>query len=157
MVSAENQLKRLAIELPPPPTPLGAYVEVIQTGNLLYLSGVLPVEGHKSKYIGRIGKELDGNTGRKAAYAAALNVLAIAREYLGSLDKVSRMIKLGVFIATWGDDVDQPQVADGASELFKDVFGIDKMSTRIVMGVASLPLGVPIVLDVIFEIKNASV
>lgn len=153
MVSAEEQLKKLAIVLPPPPTPLGAYVEAIQTGHLLYLSGILPVEGHHPKYLGRLGKELDGEAGRKAAFTAALNALAVARQHLGSLDKVTRIIKLGVFMATWGDFFDQPQVADGASDLFKDVFGEDKMSARIVLGVASLPLGVPIELEVLFEVE----
>lgn len=154
MVSAEEQLKRLAIELPQPPTPLGAYVEAVQTGHLLFLSGILPVEAHKPKYLGRLGKELDGNAGRQAAYTAALNAIAVVRQHVGSLDKVTRIVKLGVYIATWGDFFDQPQVADGASELFKDVFGEEKLSTRLVMGVASLPLGVPILLEVILEIQK---
>src|SRR3954452_766474 len=87
--SAEQRLKELGIELPVPPEPFGAYVEAVQTGNLLFLSGMLPTEGHEARFIGRVGAELDVETGREAARLAALNVLAIARQHLGSLDKVT--------------------------------------------------------------------
>ena len=140
--------------LPPPPTPFGAYVEAVQTGNLLFLSGMLPVVGHEPKFLGRVGKELDGNAGREAARAAALNILAAARQHLGSLDKVTRIVKLGVFIAVSGDFFAQPQVADGASELLRDVFGEDKISTRQVIGVASLPMGMPVELEAILEVRT---
>lgn len=153
MVSAEASLRELNIRLPQAPAPFGAYAEIVQTGNLLFLSGMLPVENQKPKFVGRIGKELDGTAGREAAYLAALNALAVAREYLGSLDKVTRIVRLGVYIATSGDFFDQPRVADGASELLKDVFGADKLSARLVMGVASLPMGMPIELEVILEAK----
>jgi enamine deaminase RidA (YjgF/YER057c/UK114 family) len=133
--------------------PFGAYVEAVQTGNLLFLSGMLPVENQSPKFVGRVGKELDGAAGREAARIAALNALAVIREHLGTLDRVTRVVRLGVQIATWGDFFDQPKVADGASELLKDVFGADKMSTRLVMGVASLPMGLPIALEFILETK----
>ena len=119
MVSAEASLWELAIQLPQASTPFGAYVEAVQTGDLLFLSGVLPVENQKPKFVGRIGKELDGAAGREAAHIAALNALAVAKEYLGSLDKVTRVVRLGVYIATSGDFFDQPRIADGASELLK--------------------------------------
>jgi enamine deaminase RidA (YjgF/YER057c/UK114 family) len=115
---------------------------------------MLPVENQKPKFVGRIGKELDGAAGREAAHLAALNALAVAREYLGSLDRVSRVVRLGVYIATSGDLVDQPKVADGASELLREVFGQDRMSARLVIGVASLPMGMPIELEVILETKS---
>jgi enamine deaminase RidA (YjgF/YER057c/UK114 family) len=99
---AEQRLKELGIKLPPPPEPLGTYVEAV-TGNLLFLSGMLPTEGHAAKIIGRVGAKLDLEAGRKAAYLAALNVLAVARQHLGSLDKVTRIVRLGVSVATWGD------------------------------------------------------
>ena len=153
MVSAEESLWELSIRLPQAPTPFGAYVEAVQTGNLLFLSGMLPIENQKPKFVGRIGKELDGAAGREAAHIAALNALAVAREYLGSLNKVTRVVRLGIYIATSGDFFDQPRVADGASELLKEVFGADKMPTRLVMGVASLPMGMPIELEVILETK----
>ena len=152
--SAERRLQDLGIQLPSTPTPLGSYVETVQTGNLLFFSGMLPIVDHKPKFVGRLGKELDAEAGREAVYIAALNVLAAAKEHLGSLDRVTRVIRLGVFIATSGDFFDQPRVADAASDLFRDVFGIEKTSVRQVIGIASLPLGVPVELDVIFEIAE---
>ncbi|PYK92285.1 MAG: RidA family protein [Verrucomicrobia bacterium] len=150
---AEQRLKELGIKLPAPPEPFGNYVEAVQTGNLLFLSGMLPTEGHGAKFIGRVGAELDVQGGRKAARLAALNVLAVARQHLGSLDKVTRIVRLGVSVATSGDVRDQPKVADAASELLQDVFGKDKNPCRLVYGVASLPLGTPVELEVILEVQ----
>ena len=150
---AEQRLKELAIKLPPPPEPFGTYVEAVQTGNLLFLSGMLPTEGHGAKFIGRVGAELDVEAGCKAAHLAALNVLAVARQHLGSLDRVTRIVRLGVSVATSGDVRDQPKVADGASELLQDIFGKGKNPSRLVYGVASLPLGTPVELELIFEVS----
>jgi enamine deaminase RidA (YjgF/YER057c/UK114 family) len=150
--SAEQRLKELGIKLPAPPEPFGTYAEAVQTGNLLFLSGMLPTEGRQAKFVGRLGAEVDVQAGRKAAHLAALNVLAVARQHLGSLDKVTRIVRLGVSVATSGDVRDQPKVADAASELLRDVFGKDKSPCRLVYGVASLPLGTPVELEVIFEI-----
>ena len=91
--------------------------------------------------------------GRKAARLAAINVLAVARHHLESLDRVTRVVRLGVSIATLGDVRDQPRIADGASELLQDVFGPDRNPSRMVYGVASLPLGVPVELEVILEVS----
>jgi len=151
--SAERRLQQLGIELTPPPTPFGAYVEAVKTGNLLFLSGMLPVIGHEPKFVGRLGKELDSSAGREAVRIAALNVLSAARQKLGSLDKVTRVVRLCVYLATDGDFFDQPKVADAASELFRDVFGEDKTSVRMVLGVASLPLGMPVAVEVILEVE----
>jgi enamine deaminase RidA (YjgF/YER057c/UK114 family) len=152
--SAEQRLHELGIQLPAPPTPFGSYVEALQTGNLLFLSGMLPVVDHKPKYLGRLGKELDVEAGRDAARTAALSALAAAKGYLGSLDRVRRVVRLGVFMATAGDFFDQPRVADGASDLLSDIFGSDKLAVRSVIGVASLPLGMPIELEVTFEVED---
>src|ERR1700726_2274398 len=151
---AEQQLKELGIKLPAPPEPFGTYVEAVQTGNLLFLSGMLPTEGHTAKFVGRVGAELDVAAGRKAAHLAALNVLAVARKHLGSLDKVTRIVRLGVSGATSGDVRDQPKVADAASELLESVFGKDKCPCRLVYGVASLPLATPVGLEIIFEVAS---
>jgi enamine deaminase RidA (YjgF/YER057c/UK114 family) len=150
--SAEQQLKELGVELPEPPEPFGIYAEAVQAGNLLFLTGMLPTEGRAAKFIGRIGAELDAEAVRDAARLAALNAIAVARQYLGSLDKVSRIVRLGVAVATSGDVREQPKVADGASELLQDVFGKDKNPSRLVYGVASLPLGTPVELELIFEV-----
>ena len=151
--SVEERLKEVGITLPTPPEPFGIYAEAVQTGNLLFLTGMLPTEGRAPKFIGRVGAELDVDAGRLAARLAALNALAVARQHLGSLDKVTRIVRLGVAVATSGDVREQPKVADGASELLQDVFGKGKNPSRLVYGVASLPLGTPVELEVIFEVS----
>jgi len=152
-ISAEQRIRDLNLTLPVPPTPFGAYAEAVQTGNLLFLSGMLPTEGRGPAFVGRVGAELDAETATRAARLAALNVLALARQHLGSLDRVTRIVRLGVAVATSGDVRDQPKVADGASTLLQDVFGAARNPCRLVYGVASLPLGVPVELDVIFEVS----
>ena len=153
-LTAEQRLKELGVTLPSPPQPFGTYVEAVQTGNLLFLTGMLPTEGREPKFIGRLGAELDVEMGRKAARLAALNGLAVARKYLGSLDKVRRVVRLGVSVATSGDVRDQPKIADAASDLLERVFGKDKNPCRLVYGVASLPLGTPVELEIIFEVTS---
>ena len=152
--SAESRLAALGIELPPAPTPIGAYIESVQTGNLLYLSGVLPVIGHEPKFIGRLGREYNVEQGRAAARLATLNVLSAVRNHLGSVDKVTRVVKLTAYMAAEPDFVAQAKVADASSEMLRDVFGEDKLPVRMVLGVASLPLGVPVVVEALFEVKG---
>lgn len=149
---AERRLEEHRIELPRPPTPLGGYVEAVQTGNLLFLSGTLPVEGGVLKFLGRIGGELSVEDGRQATRLAALNGLAAAREHLGSLDRVTRVVRLAVSLVTTLDFRDHPTVADAASELLVSLFGADKMSTRMVYGVHTLPRGVCVVVELILEV-----
>ncbi|WP_271892399.1 RidA family protein [Candidatus Phyllobacterium onerii] len=150
---AEQRLQELGITLPPPPTPFGAYLEAVTIGNLVFFSGMLPVIDRKPQFIGRVGGELTAEDGRKAAEAATLSALSAMREHLGSLDKVKTVAKLGVYIATEGDFRDHPKVADGASELLLKVFGEDKLSGRVVLGVASLPLGLPIEIELVVEVE----
>jgi enamine deaminase RidA (YjgF/YER057c/UK114 family) len=152
--SAEECLRELGIKLPAPPQPFGTYVEAVETGNLLFLSGMLPTEGREARFMGRVGAELDVEAGQKAARLAAFNALAVARQHLGSLDRVVRIVRLGVSVATSGDVRDQPKVADGASELLQDIFGKERNPSRLVVGVASLPLGAPVALEIIFEVME---
>jgi enamine deaminase RidA (YjgF/YER057c/UK114 family) len=152
--TAEARLRELGITLPAAPTPFGNYVEVLQAGNLLFLSGMLPVVDHKPKYLGRLGNELDVEAGKNAARLAALSAVAAIKAHLGSLDKVTKIVRLGVFMATHGDFFDQPKVADGASDLFASIFGTSRISARLVIGVASLPLGMPIELEVIAAVAD---
>jgi enamine deaminase RidA (YjgF/YER057c/UK114 family) len=152
--SAERRLQDLAIVLPSAPHPLGAYVEAVQSGNLLFLSGMLPIKDGKLQSVGRLGKELDESAGRDALRTATLNALSAAKEHLGSLDRVTRVVSVKVYLATARDFYNQPIVADAASELLRDVFGEDKTSVRSVIGVASLPLGAPVMLEVTFEVSN---
>src|SRR5882724_7152197 len=130
VTSAEQRLTDLGITLPPPPEPFGTYAEAVQTGDLLFMTGMLPTEGRRATFVGRVGAEIDVEAGRKAARLAALNALAVARQYLGSLDRVTRIVRLGVFVATAGDVRDQPKVADGASELLQEIFGKEKNPAR---------------------------
>ena len=150
-VSADQRLKELGINLPRPPTPLGAYVEAVQAGSLLVLSGTLSVEEGVPRFQGRIGGELSVEDGRRATRLAVLNALALVKEHLGSLDKVKRVVRLGVSLVTTPDFREHPKVADAASEILGSVFGSDKTSTRVVLGVASLPVGVCAEVDLIFE------
>ena len=153
-VAAEQRLRELGIELPTPPRPFGAYVESVQSGRLLFLSGMLPVVDHKPKYIGRLGQELDIESGRDALRTASMSALAAARAHLGTLNRVTRVVRLGIYLATSDDFYNQPRVADAASELFESIFGKEKTSARMVLGVASLPLGVPVELEVILEVAE---
>ena len=152
--SAERRLLDLGIVLPNAPHPLGAYVETVQSGSLLFLSGMLPVKDGRLQFVGRLGKELDESAGRDALRTATLNALSAAKEHLGSLDRVTKVVRVGVYLATSGDFYDQPIVGDAASELLRDVFGEGRTSVRSVLGVASLPLGAPVMLEVTFEVNN---
>jgi enamine deaminase RidA (YjgF/YER057c/UK114 family) len=153
--TAEDRLRELGIRLPDAPTPFGAYVPAVQTGDLLFLSGMLATSGHAATVVGIVGKDLDVKAAREAAYAAALNALALARKQLGSLDRVSRVVRLGVYIAATAEFTEHPKVADAASELLRDIVGERTVSSRLVFGVASLPLGSPVELEVILEVKGA--
>jgi enamine deaminase RidA (YjgF/YER057c/UK114 family) len=151
--TAEQRLRDLGIDLSHPPRPLGAYVEAVQTGSLLFLSGTLPFEGGTPKFVGRIGGELSIEDGRRATHLAALNALAAAREHLGSLDRVTRVVRLAVSLLTTLEFRQHPTVADAASELLATVFGANRTSTRLVYGAASLPLGVCVVVELILEVS----
>ena len=151
--TAEDRLARLGIRLPEPPTPFGAYVPAVQAGTLLFLSGMLATSGHAATVAGTVGKDLDVTAGRAAAYTAAVNALALVKRQLGSLDCVSRVVRLGVYVAATPEYTEHPRVADSASELLRDVFGAEAVSSRLVFGVASLPLGSPVELEVIIEVK----
>jgi enamine deaminase RidA (YjgF/YER057c/UK114 family) len=140
--------------LPNTPHPLGAYVEAVRSGSQLFLSGMLPVKDDKLQYVGRLGKELDESAGRDALRTATLNALSVTKAQVGSLDRVTRVVSVKAYLATAGDFYNQPIVADAASELLRDVFGEDKMSVRSVLGVAALPLGAPVMLEVVFEVSK---
>jgi enamine deaminase RidA (YjgF/YER057c/UK114 family) len=140
------------IHLPSPPKPLGAYVEAVQAGSLVYLSGALPMQGGVPKFVGRIGADLSIEDGRRAARLATLNALALAKQQLQSLDKVARVVRLTVWLVTTAEFRDHAKVADGASELLAEVFGADKLPTRMVSGVASLPAGACAVVDLILAV-----
>jgi len=150
--TVDQRMNELGITLPAPPKPLGAYVETVQVGSLLFLSGALPVEGGAPKFTGRLGDDIDVQQGREAAKLAVLNALALARQSLGSLDAVARVVRLKVSLATTPEFRDHAKVADGASEVLAGIFGKEKTSTRMVAGVVSLPAGVCAVVELVLAI-----
>ncbi|SDF90294.1 Enamine deaminase RidA, house cleaning of reactive enamine intermediates, YjgF/YER057c/UK114 family [Terriglobus roseus] len=155
IVSAEKRIVELGIDMPPAPQPLGAYTETVQSGRLVYVTGTLPVVAGKLQYTGTLGKEIDLIDGRKAARLAALNSLAAVREHLGSLDRIVRVLKTEVYLATTDEFVAmQPRIADGASQLLLDVFGDKGLSVRKIMGVASMPLHAPVMVELLFEVDG---
>lgn len=147
-----SRLTELGIVLPAPPTPLGAYVEALEIGNLLFLSGTLPVVNRKLAIAGRLGENLSVKDGQEAARIASLNALAVAKEHLGGLDRLQKLVKLTVLMATTEPFTEHAPVADGASNLFVQIFGRDAGHVRLVYGVYSLPIGAPVIVDTVFEI-----
>lgn len=147
------RLSELGIVLPAPPSPLGAYVESSDAGSLLFLSGTLPVANGKLAISGRLGEDLSVEEGQKAARIASLNALAAAKQHLGDLDRLARLVKLTVLMATTERFMDHAKVAEGASDLFVQIFGREAGHVRLVYGVQSLPVGAPVVVDTIFEIR----
>src|SRR4029453_18756725 len=114
---------------------------------------MVATSGHTATVVGIVGKDLDANAGQEAAHTAALNAIALAKKQLGSLDRVSRVVRLGVYVAATPEFTEHPNVAEAASELFREVFGEEAVSSPLVIGVASLPLGSPVELEVILEVK----
>lgn len=149
-----SRLSALQITLPTPPTPLGAYVESSDTGNLLFISGTLPVVNGKLAIAGRLGVNLSVKEGQEAARIASLNALAAAKQHLGDLDLLKKLVKLTVLIATTEQFTEHATVADGASDLFAQIFGSKPGHVRLVYGVQSLPIGAPVIVDTIFEIAK---
>ena len=153
--SLSSRLDKLGIVLPAPPMPLGAYVEASATGGLLFLSGMLPVVNRKLAISGRLGENLSVKEGQHAAHIASLNALAAAEQHLGTLNRLKKLVKLTVLIATTEQFMEHAAVADGASKIFAQIFGPEAGHTRLVHGVQSLPIGAPVIVDCIFEIKPA--
>ena len=149
---AGSRLRELGVALPTPPSPLGAYVETSRAGSLLFVSGTLPLVDRKLAISGRIGKDLSVSQGQEAARLAALNALAAAKEHAGDLDKIKKLIKLTVQIVTTEDFSEHAAVADGASNLFVQLFGPEAVHVRVVYGVYSLPVHTPVVVETIFEL-----
>jgi enamine deaminase RidA (YjgF/YER057c/UK114 family) len=148
-----SRLRELGLVLPKSPTPLGAYVEASGTGSVLFLSGMLPVANGKLAITGRLGENLSVEQGREAARLASLNALAAAEEHLGDLDRLKKLLKFTVLMATTEQFVKYAAVGDGASNLFVQIFGPEAGHVRLVYGVQSLPIGAPVVVEAIFEIE----
>ena len=151
-MNLETRLRELNLVLPDPPKPLGAYVPAVEAGGLLFISGMLPVKEQQRKWVGRVGTELTVMEGRDAARLAALNGLAVAHSTLGSLDRIRRLVRLTVHIASAPDFSEHASVADGASELLAALFKSSGGHTRLALGASSLPTLMPVELEFIFAI-----
>jgi enamine deaminase RidA (YjgF/YER057c/UK114 family) len=152
MPTPEERLQRLGVSLPSPVAPVAAYVPCVRTGDLVYVSGQVPVVDGKPSHLGRLGDNLGLDDGVAAARTCAVNVLAALKAELGELSRVRRVVKLTGFVASTADFTDQPKVINGASELFGEAFGEAGRHARAAIGVAVLPLGVPVEVDAIVEV-----
>ena len=148
------RLKELGLTLPDAPAPVANYVPAVRSGDLLQISGQIPLEGGKPQFIGKLGRDLGVEQGQQAARLCALNVLAQARAALGGdLDRVVRCVRVGGFVNCTPEFTDQPQVVNGASDLFVAVLGDAGRHARAAVGCASLPRGVAVEVEALFEVS----
>ncbi|MFD1610553.1 RidA family protein [Sphingomonas tabacisoli] len=152
-MSIEQRLAELGLELPAPAAPVAAYVPAVEAGGLLYISGQVS-QTAEGRITGRLGETMDLDAGREAARTCGIMLLAQMKAALGSLDRVARVVKLGVFVNSTADFTDQPKVADGCSVLMADVFGDAGKHARSAVGVPSLPLGVAVEVDAVVAVKG---
>lgn len=149
----EKKLQALGFTLPSPPKPVATYVPAVRSGNLLFLSGMIPMAEGKMAMVGKLGKELTVEQGQQAARITLLNALAVIKAELGSLDQVRRIVRIGVHVASAEGFTQQPAVANGASDLLVQIFGDAGRHARLALGAAELPLGAPVELEMIVEIR----
>lgn len=147
------RLRELGLSLPAAPTPLGGYARASQAGPVLFISGTLPLVNGALSATGRLGDTLTVEQGYEAARIAALNALANAQEHLGDLNRVKKLAKLNIYLATTEQFTEHAAVADGASDLFALIFGKENGHARMVSGVQSLPKGTPVVVETVFELE----
>ena len=152
MPTPEERLQELGVSLPAPAVPVAAYVPCVRTGSLVYVSGLVPVLDGKPSHLGHLGDNVDLEDGRAAARTCAVNVLAALKAELGELSRVRRVVKVTGFVASTPDFTDHPKVINAASELFGDAFGDAGRHARAAIGVAALPLGVPVEVEAIVEV-----
>ena len=149
---AEARLRELGIELPDLPKPLGSYVPFVRTGNLIFISGMLPLKDGKLISQGKLGAGISVEEGALFARTAAINALAVLKKAAGSLDNVARCVKVTGFIASAPGFTDQPAVVNGASELMTEVFGDAGRHARAAVGASVLPMESPVEVEFIFEV-----
>ena len=152
MPTPEERLQQLGVSLPAPAVPVAAYVPCVRTGNLVYVSGQVPLVDGKPTHLGRLGDDVSLEDGRAAARICAINVLAALKAELGELSQVKRVVKVTGFVASAPGFTDMPKVVNAASELFGEAFGDAGRHSRSAVGVAALPLGVPVEVEAIVEI-----
>ena len=153
-LSAEENFSALGLTLPPAPTPLGVYKPCLIDGKYLYVSGHGPVQNDKSLIIGRVGKDMDTDAGKRAAQQVGLAILATIKKQLGSLDKVKRVIKVLGMVSATPDFEKHPYVINGCSELFAKIWGEENgVGVRSAVGMGSLPDNIPVEIEAVFELE----
>lgn len=152
-MSYEQRLKELGLELPAPPKPVATYIPAVRVGDLLFLSGVLPTRDGQLIMAGKLGQALSIEQGMEAAKVAVLNALAIVKREAGSLDRVTRIVKMVGHIASAPGFADQPQVLNGASDLLVAVFGDAGRHARVAVGAAELPRQAPVEIELIVQVR----
>ncbi len=150
----ENRLKDLGVSLPEAAAPAANYVPFVKTGNQLYISGQLPMMDGKIQVTGKLGADVDLESGKSAARFCAINLLAQAKAATGNLDKVTRLVKIVGFVNSTDEFTDQPQVINGASDFLVEAMGDKGRHARSAVSAASLPFGVAVEIDAIFEIED---
>ena len=153
--SFEAQVTALGLVLPAPPKPVATYIPVVQTGNLLFLSGMIPLRDGTLMMAGNLGKDLSVEQGYEAARICLLNALAVIRQHLGTLDRVKQVVKLVGYVASAEGFVQQPAVINGASDLLVKIFGDAGRHARVAVGAAALPLNAPVEIELIVQVSDA--
>jgi len=149
----EEKIKSLGIKLPSPPTPAGSYVAVVKTGNLLFISGQIPMVDGKLQYTGKVTDE-NLETAQKSAKTCAINILAQLKRELGDFEKVSKIVRLSGFVNSDPEFSQHPKVINAASDLLHEIFGEKGIHSRIAVGVANLPLNSMTEIDAIVEVAD---
>lgn len=152
-MNIEERLKELEINLPEPPTPKAMYIPCVTVGKMVFVSGQGPVLDGKNQYEGRVGDEVSEEKAKEAARLCGINILGQLKKHLGSLDEIKRIVNLKGYVACRDDFKGQAQVINGASELMGAVFGENGKHTRCALGTNSLPTGIPVEVEAIFELK----
>ena len=150
----EDKLIELGIEIPTPPSPAGSYIPVVITGNLAFVSGQIPMKEGKVVFEGKVPEEQSVDTAREAAKICIINVLAQLKANLGSLNKITKFVRISGFVNSSPDFIEQPKVINAASDLLIEIFGDMAKHSRIAVGVTSLPLNSTVEIDMIVEFSN---
>ena len=151
-MTPEDKLKELGIELPEAPKPLGSYIPAVRTGNLIFLSGMLPVIQGKLVWQGKVGEDIRIEEAGEGVRTAVFNALAVLKANIGTLNNVKRCVKITGYIASSPNFTDQPMVLNAASDLLFEIFGESGRHARVAVGVNVLPLNSPVEIDFIFEV-----
>ncbi len=149
----EEKLKELGITIPEAPAPLASYVPAVVTGNYVFTAGQLPMQEGKLVYTGKVKTDVNIDDAYKAARICAINCLSAVKSAIGNLDKIEKIVKLSVFVASSEGFTAQPKVANGASDLMVEIFGDAGKHARSAVGVSELPLNAPVEIEMIVKVK----